>query len=186
MSESEAIAVIEAGGVVGLPTDTVYGIGVNPWNEEAVGRLFRIKGRPSGKPIGLLAGSIEQVAEIADLSSAAHLSVHWPGALTLVLKPIVMIPDWLGASAANTIGVRVPDHSSLLEILAATGPLAVTSANRSGGAESHSDVEARAVLGADVDFYVPGICPGGEASTVVDATTANVAVLRSGPVTIEP
>lgn len=180
-----AVRALRAGGVVGVPTDTVYGLAVDPWNEAAVAALFRLKGRPAGRPVGLLAASPSQAAEVGDLRPASDLIRHWPGALTLVVRPRVVIPDWVGDSALQTVGIRVPDHPQLVRLLETTGPLAVTSANRSGEPEALDDVTAREIFGDEVDVYLPGRCPGGTASTVVDATSHPPKVLRRGPVVIE-
>lgn len=182
----EAEDEISAGRVVGVPTDTVYGLAVDPWNEDAVALLYELKGRPARKPIGLLAASVEQVEEIADLGAGRDLArAHWPGALTLVVRPRVVIPDWVGDRALGTVGVRVPDHDLLRELLAATGPLAVTSANRSGEADLVDDHTARSVFGRRVGCYLPGRSPGGLASTVVDVSGRGRRVLRQGPVAVE-
>ena len=179
------VTTISTGGVVGVPTDTVYGIAVDPWNEGAVAAMFELKGRPDDRPVGLLAAARNQVEEIADLGAAANLAdAHWPGALTLVVRSVVVIPDWIGNASVRSIGVRVPDHDDLRALLTETGPLAVTSANRSGEAETLDDNAARAVFGDRVAFYVPGRCPGGVASTVVDATGSSAVVLRRGPVEV--
>lgn len=171
------------GEVIGVPTDTVYGIAADPWSRAAVERLFELKGRPEHKPVGLLAGSIDQVAEIADLSSVRDLTArHWPGALTLVVAPRVVIPDWIAARSVATVGVRVPDHELLRRLLERTGPLAVTSCNKSGEPEVLDDEAARAVFGEMIPLYLPGRSPGGQASTVVDATGAEPVVLRPGPI----
>lgn len=180
-----ARAALEAGEVVGVPTDTVYGLAVDPWNEEAVGRLFDLKGRPEAKPIGLLAASTAQAADLADLGTAGDLVDHWPGALTLVVQPKVLIPDWVGNSALGTVGIRVPDQDLLRRLLEDTGPLAVTSANRTGEAEARDDETARRMFGAEVAVYLEGSCPGGQASTVVDATGGEIRLLRPGPVVID-
>ncbi|HEU5112190.1 MAG TPA: L-threonylcarbamoyladenylate synthase [Acidimicrobiia bacterium] len=184
MSLDRAIAAIRRREVVGLPTDTVYGIGADPLSEVAVARLFELKGRPDHKPIGLLVASLEQAAVIGEIEGvAAELAAeHWPGALTLVVAPKVILADWVGDSQRLTVGLRVPDHEIARELLEAVGPLAVTSANLSGDSESMSDEDARAVFGDLVPVYVEGRAPGGEASTVVDVTGADVVVLRQGPV----
>jgi tRNA A37 threonylcarbamoyladenosine synthetase subunit TsaC/SUA5/YrdC len=98
------------------------------------------------------------------------------------VTPRVILANWVGDRQRSTVGIRVPDHPIALELLEGSGPLAVTSANRSGGAEAKDDVEARSVFGSEVAIYLPGVAPGGEASTVVDATGARLAVLREGPV----
>ena len=182
---AEAAERLQRGEVVGVPTDTVYGLAVDPWSEQAVAALFEMKGRPRGKPIGLLVGSVEQAEEIVDLDGARALAEsHWPGALTLVVRPRVLIPDWIGDRALGTVGVRVPDHDLLRRLLLRVGPLAVTSANLSGQAESHDEISARQAMGDRVSFYVPGACPAGVASTVVDVTGPALRVLRQGPVVV--
>jgi tRNA threonylcarbamoyl adenosine modification protein (Sua5/YciO/YrdC/YwlC family) len=172
--------------VVGFPTDTVYGIGVDPTNDEAVSVLYELKGRPQGRPVGILAATLEQAAMIGDIGGvAAELaSRHWPGALTLVVRPRVILAAWVGDRMTDTVGLRVPDHPLALELLTTTGPLAVTSANPSGGQETLSDVEAREVFGPAV-HYLAGTSPGGEASTVVDVTGARPVVIREGPVVVQ-
>lgn len=181
-----AAAAILRGEVVGMPTDTVYGIGVDPLNPTAVERLFELKGRPEDKPVGILASSVERAAQIAELDDRARelATRHWPGPLTLVVRPKVVMAEWVGDTQLRTIGIRVPDHPLALEFLSVTGPLAVTSANRSGGKETMSDEEARAVFGDSVTVYLVGTSPGGRASTVVDCTGAALVVLRKGPVEI--
>jgi tRNA threonylcarbamoyl adenosine modification protein (Sua5/YciO/YrdC/YwlC family) len=167
-----------------MPTDTVYGVGVDPLNESAVTRLFDLKERPEHKPVGLLVASLAQAKIIGEIEGLAEqLAIaHWPGALTLVVTPRVILANWVGDSQRRTVGIRVPDHPVALQLLEACGPLAVTSANRSGGAEARDDAEARATFGDEVAVYLPGSAPGGEASTVVDATGARLVVLREGPV----
>lgn len=183
---AEALEAIADGLVIGLPTDTVYGVGVDPINPDAVARLFELKGRPAAKPIGLLAASLEQAEQVAEISDkAAELARrHWPGGLTIILTPRVVMADWVGDAQRRTIGVRVPDHPVAVGLLEQSGPLAVTSANVSGGAEAMSDDEARSVFGDLVAVYVPGVAPGGTASTVVDASGDELVVLREGPVRI--
>jgi L-threonylcarbamoyladenylate synthase len=181
-----AAAAISRGEVVGLPTDTVYGIGVDPLNPDAVERLFELKGRPPHKPVGVLASSYEQAASIALLDGeAAELAAgHWPGPLTVVVTPKIIMADWVGDRQLRTLGIRVPDHPVALALLSVTGPLAVTSANHAGGPETMSDEEARALFGDSVSVYLSGIAPGGQASTVVDCTGPRLVVLRKGPVEI--
>jgi tRNA threonylcarbamoyl adenosine modification protein (Sua5/YciO/YrdC/YwlC family) len=182
----DAVAAILDGEVVGLPTDTVYGIGADPFNVDAVARLFELKGRPEHKPIGVLVATLDQAQEIGVIEgTAAELAArHWPGALTLVVTPKVVMADWVGDQQLRTLGLRVPDHDVARELLEVSGPLAVTSANESGGRETMSDREAREVFGARVAVYVEGTAPGGEASTVVDATGSDLTVIREGPVRI--
>lgn len=183
---SEAVAALADGAVVGMPTDTVYGLAVDPQLPEAVAALYDLKGRPAGKPVGILVASVDQARSMVDLPPwAVRLAArHWPGALTLVAHPSVVLPDWVGNAQTGTVGVRVPDHPVARELLAAAGPLAVTSANRSGADECRDDRSARAVFGDGVAVYLAGRCPGGQASTVVDATGSAPLVLRPGPVAV--
>jgi tRNA threonylcarbamoyl adenosine modification protein (Sua5/YciO/YrdC/YwlC family) len=182
----DAIAAVLDGEVIGLPTDTVYGIGVDPFNDRAVASLFELKGRPDNKPVGVLVATVEQAAEIGAMSEYVMQLAreHWPGALTLVVNPKVVMADWVGDSQLRTIGIRVPDHPMARALLDLTGPLAVTSANRSGGREAMNDREARDIFGADVAVYLEGSAPGGVASTVIDATGVEIAVIREGPIRI--
>ena len=183
---SEALNAIRSGQIVGIPTDTVYGLGVDPLQEEALSRLFDLKDRPQHRPVGLLVATIEQAKMIGELGEDGESLArsHWPGALTLVVTPVVVLTNWVGDALLRTVGLRVPDHLAALEVLEETGPLAVTSANRSGAAETLSDTEARAIFHDQIPVYVEGICPRGEASTVVDVTGRRPVVLREGPITI--
>lgn len=181
MSPAEVIAL---GGVVGVPTDTVYGLAVDPRSEDAVGRLFELKGRPADRPIALLAASVETAISIVILTPEARRVADrwWPGALTLVLDPVAPLPGWVGHPDTRSVGVRVPDHAELRALLEDTGPLAVTSANLSGDEPALDETDARAVFGAGVDLYMAGKCPGGSASTVVDFTREPPVILRRGPI----
>jgi L-threonylcarbamoyladenylate synthase len=182
----EAVAAIRNGRVVGMPTDTVYGIGVDPFDLEAVERLFELKGRPEHKPVGVLVATLEQAVEIGAFSADAEAlaGLHWPGALTLIVRPKVVMADWVGDKQRHTIGIRVPDHPVARALLEVSGPLAVTSANVSGGPETMDDRAAREVLGDRVAVYLEGTAPGGEASTVVDVSGGEITVIRQGPVRI--
>lgn len=179
-----AVEALARGKIVGVPTDTVYGLAVDPWNEAAIAALYEAKGRPEHKPIGLLAATADQAGEVGELSPAVGLLGHWPGALTVVVRTRVMVPNWVGDSVVGTVGIRVPDQRELRALLTHTGPLAVTSANLSGGPAALDDGSAQRVFGERVAVYLPGVCPGGTASTVVDVTGDQPRVLRKGPVVI--
>lgn len=167
--------------MVGIPTDTVYGIGVAPYLPEAVRRLFQIKARKLDQPIGLLVPDLAAALDVVDLPDYARLwaSLHWPGALNLVGRPRSCWPT--GVGDADSLAVRVPDHEIALELLTAAGPLAVTSANRSGQGETLNELEAAAVLGSEVALYLTGESPGGVASTSVDVRFDKPILLRQGP-----
>jgi L-threonylcarbamoyladenylate synthase len=182
----EAVVAVSEGRIVGLPTDTVYGIGADPLATEAVERLFELKGRPPHKPVGLLVAGIEDALEVGEIGerAGALAAENWPGALTLVVRPRVILADWVGDTQADTVGIRVPNHPVALDLLSRTGPLAVTSANRSGEPDTTRAAEARGVFGDGVAVYLEGISPGGVPSTVVDATGPELRVLRPGPVPV--
>lgn len=180
----EAKTALGRGEVVGVPTDTVYGIAADPYHRDALDRLFELKGRPVERPVALLVAGLEQVRRLAEVTPEAErlAAEHWPGGLTLVLVRRDDLPPWLGDRTRGTIGVRVPDHPATLALLEAAGPLCVSSANRSGEPAARSEEEAERIFGLEVAVYLPGRCPGGEASTVLDLTVDPPAVLREGPV----
>ena len=179
-----AVAAIHRGLIVGMPTDTVYGVGVDPLNSNAVAALFELKGRPDEKAIPVLVATVAQALEIVDLPPEVEDMAlrYWPGPLTLVLRRRFGVPDWVGDDELGTVAVRIPDHPVVLDLLSASGPLAVTSANRSGEPPALQEVEARALLGDGVAVYLEGRCPGGASSTIVDMTTDRPRLLREGPV----
>jgi tRNA threonylcarbamoyl adenosine modification protein (Sua5/YciO/YrdC/YwlC family) len=182
-----ALAALARGEVVGLPTDTVYGIGADPWRKDAVARLFAVKQRPEVKPIPILAANVESLAGIAVLGERARAAGerHWPGPLTLVVFRAPGSPEWIGDPTAGSVAVRIPDHPAALALLRRWGPLAVTSANLSGEAPVLDDEGASAILGADVAVYLPGVAAGAVASTVARITDRGVSVLRRGPISEE-
>lgn len=125
---------------------------------------------------------MEQAGRVARLTPEAEelAGQHWPGPLTLILGRSPDLPEWLGRG--DTIGVRVPDHPTALELLEEVGPLAVTSANRSGEEPALSADDARAIFGSRVALYLAGTSPGGVASTVLDLTVTPFRTLRAGPI----
>jgi len=175
-----ALAALHAGLIVGLPTDTVYGIGVDPMNHHAMARLFAVKGRSGEKAIPVLAATLADARGLGLVPDA--VAAYWPGALTVVVQRTPAAPRWVGDHDRNTVALRVPDHPVALEVLAAAGPLAVTSANRSGEPPASDDVAARAILGDSVAVYLEGSAPAGRSSTVVDLSGSEPVVLRPGPV----
>ncbi len=184
MTIDEAVEAIRHGHVVGVPTDTVYGLAVDPQDPEAMDVLFELKGRPQRKPVGLLVASLEQAQELVRLPARALelAEANWPGPLTLVAKAAVVFPKWVGDQVTRTVGIRVPDHEATIALLRKTGALAVTSANKSGGPETYSAQEAEAIFGDTIAGYIDGVCPGGMASTVIDATRRRLRLVRPGPV----
>jgi len=183
-----AIRVLRDGGVVALPTDTVYGICVALETPGGVERLFRVKRRPPDKGIMLLLDNTAQAGEIGVMtpSAVALAGACWPGGLTVVvpLRPDVSLPSAL-TSGAPTIGLRVPDHEAPRALARAVGPLPTTSANVSGLPEAPDAASILAQLGDSVDLILDGgRAHGGPASTVVDCTGALPTVLRVGAVSV--
>ena len=183
-----AIRALHDGGVVGLPTDTVYGIGVSLATPGGIERLFAAKGRPPDRAIALLLADAGQAAEIGvlDRVAAALAKAFWPGGLTLVVprRPDRTLPAVL-AAGASTIGLRVPAHAAPRALAAAVGPLPTTSANRSGEPEARTAAEIERLLGDAVELILDGgPSSAGPASTVVDVTGPQPRVLRAGAVPV--
>ena len=181
-----AIRVLRDGGVVALPTDTVYGICVALDTPGGVERLFQVKRRPPDKGIMLLLESADQASEIGIMTPAAVALARacWPGGLTVVVPvlPGVDLPAALTAGTP-TVGLRVPDHDAPRTLARALGPLPTTSANVSGLPEASDAAAIMAQLGESVDLVLDGgQAHGGPASTVIDCTGALPVVLREGAV----
>jgi L-threonylcarbamoyladenylate synthase len=186
---SAAIEVLRAGGVVALPTDTVYGICVALGTPGGVERLFGVKRRPPDKGIMLLLENGEQAPSIGVMTpaAAALAAACWPGGLTVVVpqRPDVLLPAALTAGTP-TIGLRVPDHATPRALAGGVGPLPTTSANVSGLPEARDAAEIQAQLGDAVDLILDGgPAHGGPASTVVDCTGPTPRILRVGDVPLE-
>ncbi len=182
-----AVAVLRAGGIVALPTDTVYGIAVALDAPGGIERLFTAKDRPPDRGITLLLGSSAQAGEVGEMGPAASALADacWPGGLTIVVpqRTGIDLPAVLTGGAA-TVGLRVPDHPAPTALARAIGPLPTTSANRSGLPEARDAAEIVTQLGDSVDLVLDGgVAHGGPASTVVDCTGGSPRILRLGAVT---
>ena len=181
-----ALAALREGKLVAFPTDTVYGVGADPLQPGAVRDLFRVKGRPSDKPIPLLVAHACQIEKVArEVSSNARRLAHcfWPGPVSLVLPAREEIPSEVTARG-DTVALRMPDHPVALELIGAFGrPLAVTSANRSGEPSPVTAEQVVAQLGGRIALVLDGgACPGGRPSTVLTLVTEPPQLLRTGPV----
>ena len=182
----EAIEILRGGGVVALPTDTVYGIGVALETPGGVERLFAVKRRPPDKGIMLLLDSAEQAVAIGMMTAAARALADacWPGGLTVVVpqRPGTSLPAALTAGA-HTIGLRVPDHETPRALARGVGPLPTTSANVSGLPEAQDPSAILEQLGDAIDLILDGgRAHGGPASTVVDCTGEGPRILREGAI----
>lgn len=187
MSIEAALVAIRRGKVVGVPTDTVYGVAVDPANAGAVRALFSLKGRGDHLPLAVLVASFAQAEALVEFTDRTRdmIEPHWPGPLTAVLRSKVAMVRGVGDHLRGTLAVRMPDHRLLAELLTRSGPLAVTSANRSGAPPALDSREARRALGDGVAVYLEGRCEGRRASTVVDLTRDPPELLRDGPVELD-
>ena len=181
-----AIDALRAGGIVALPTDTVYGIAVALDTPRGIEALFAAKRRPPDKGMMLLLADAGQAPAIGQWppAAAALADAFWPGGLTLVVgqRPDVPLPAVL-TGGASTIGLRVPDHPAPRALAAAVGPLPTTSANISGIPEARDAAEILAQLGEAVAVVLDGgVAHGGPASTVVDCSGDRPTILRSGAI----
>ncbi|TFH35140.1 MAG: threonylcarbamoyl-AMP synthase [Anaerolineales bacterium] len=184
---SEALKALERGQLVAFPTDTVYGLGCDAFHSGAVERLYQSKGRGAEKAIPILVASLEQVNRLS-LAGDERLTkigkIFWPGPLTVIIEKNPDLPPLV--SSEKTVAVRIPDHPVALALLGAWGPMAVTSANLSGGPNAMDADEVLAQLDGRFDLLIDGgRSPGGSPSTVIDSTTYPMRVLREGPIRLE-
>ncbi len=181
------LAILSGGGVVAFPTDTLYGLGALIHDAAAIERLFLAKDRQTGKAIPVLIASVDQLARVAaDVSEqvATLARAFWPGPLTLIVPRREDLPAILGPDP--TVGVRVPDHPVTLALLERAGPMAVTSANRSGEPGCRTAEEVERALAGRVDLVLDGgRTPGGIASTVANCAHGDLEILRQGPISLE-
>ncbi|MBM3215053.1 threonylcarbamoyl-AMP synthase [Candidatus Poribacteria bacterium] len=179
---------VERGELIAFPTDTVYGVGADPQNRDALGRLFDAKGRDAGKPIPLLFADLDVLVGTCRLSpTAERLSKAFlPGAMTLVVHPAFDCAKEL-TSSDGTIGVRIPAHEGARALIrACRGMLAVTSANLSGEPPATSAEDVAASIGEHVAVILDGgATPGSIASTVIDTTCEPPRILRQGVISAE-
>ena len=188
LSISQATEALRSGGVVAFPTDTVYGVGADPFQPEAVRKLYQIKGRPIDKPIPILVGSVDDVQRVAQNLPTIFDQLaeqFWPGELTLIVEAKAL-PSEVTAGG-HTVGVRMPDHPLALALLQRYGgAIATTSANKSDEPPATSAAEVRAELGELVGV----ILDGGQtatriASTVLDLSVLPPVILRHGGISLD-
>ena len=181
---AEAIEAVRAGDLIVIPTDTVYGIGGRPDSSATTERIFEAKGRPRSLELPILTASADAARQVAvfDERSERLAATFWPGALTLVLPRALAAADWELGGNPETVGVRVPRHPLAMELLRATGPMAVTSANPTGVPPLDNPDDLVATFGEAVAVYVCEERPlTGSSSSVVDLT-GGLLVLREGDV----
>jgi L-threonylcarbamoyladenylate synthase len=189
VGRAQATTVLRAGGIVALPTDTVYGIAVDLSVPGGIERLFAAKQRPPERGIVLLLAEASQAGAIGimDRAGRALADAFWPGGLTLIVHQLegIVLPAAL-TGGAPTIGLRVPNHPAPRALAAALGPLPTTSANRSGQPDALSAADVGASLGDAVDLILDGGPSAAERpSTVVDLTGAAPRIARDGAIPAE-
>ena len=184
----EAVQCLKSGGIIAIPTDTVYGLGADPFNADAVQKLYTIKGRPDGKPIPLVLSSVADVYRVARNLPDFFFYLtdrFWPGGLTIIVEAKDLLP--VLTAGGNTVGVRIPDNPLLLQILQAFGgPAAITSANLSGEPPATSPQEIGEALASRIDLIVDGgKTPGPIPSTVYDISVSPPLIRRHGVISEE-
>jgi len=185
---TEAVEALRRGELVVLPTDTVYGVAADAFNPTAVGRLLEAKGRGRDMPTPVLVPSARTLDGLVDAvpqQARDLVEAFWPGALTLVL-PHATTLVWDLGETKGTVAVRMPLDAVALAVLEKTGPLAVSSANRSGLPPATDCAEAARQLGNAVEVYLDGgVCGEPVPSTIVDLTGEVPRVLRLGALSLE-
>jgi L-threonylcarbamoyladenylate synthase len=185
----EAAKWIRAGGLVALPTDTLYGLAADPFRSDAVARVFTVKGRAEGRALPLIAADTDQIAaRLSPLSPVAErlAAKFWPGPLTLLIPaPAALAREVTGDT--GRVAVRVPAYDIARAICrAADRPITATSANRSGQPATADPAEVERALGEDIDLLIDtGPTRGGAPSTIVDVTGATPRLVRAGAVSWE-
>ena len=184
----EIVSLLQSGGVIAFPTDTAYGLGADPFNDAAIDRIFRIKGRADTKPILLLVSSIEMTESVAEPDEVFYdlAKRFWPGSLTVILPATKSVSLKLTAGT-GTIGIRWP-HANFATTLVncLQSPITATSANRSGLPAAVTAEEVRVQLDESIDALIDGgELPARSGSTVLDLTADVPVLLREGPVSFE-
>ncbi len=183
-----AVTAVQHGGLVVLPTDTVYGIGGDAFTPSSVTALLAAKGRGRNMPPPVLVGSVRAAAALTESLGAFGqdlLDEFWPGPLTLVFRATPTL-KWDLGDTLGTVAVRMPLHPVALDLLRRTGPMAVSSANRHGSAAATTAEEAESQLGDAVSVYLDGgPCADSVPSTILDLTGTVPRMLRAGALSID-
>ncbi|EKU49484.1 MULTISPECIES: L-threonylcarbamoyladenylate synthase [Brevibacterium] len=184
----ECARVVEAGNLLVIPTDTVYGIAADAFNASAVAALLAAKGRGRDMPPPVLVPRSETVFGLVDGVDETVLALtarFWPGPLTIIAAAQPSL-DWDLGETHGTVAVRMPDDEHALALLSRTGPLAVSSANLSGRPAATTADEAQDMLGTDVEIYLDGgERTSGQSSTIVDLSGDVPRIVRRGPISAE-
>ena len=184
----EAAEIIKSGGLVVFPTETVYGLGADGFNEEACRRIYEVKGRPPHKPLSLMVADREMIDVIAEVTPLAQRLIEefLPGALTLILSKKAIVPDFVTAGS-QTVGVRMPDNEVALALIrAAQCPIAAPSANLSNEPPPTTAQEVLKSFEGLIPLILDGgTCRFGVSSTIVDLSGEKPRILREGAISVE-
>ena len=185
---SQAAKTVKNGGLVVYPTDTVYGLGCDPFNVKAVEKVFKLKGERKSKPLPILASEMKAVEKIAHMNEDAKkiAKKHWPGPLTLVVPKKPTLPSVVTCNL-ESVGVRIPNHKVALQLIAlCDGLLVGTSANKTGEKPSKTAQEAARQLGEEADIILDdGPSPLGQESSILDLTEREPKILREGTINLK-
>ena len=165
-----AIDAIKNGEVIGIPTETVYGIGVDPYSQTAVDKIFSLKERSETKPLSILISSFYEIQKLNLVTTIPDVvELYWPGPLTIIVETSNDFANGVGTKEPSSIGVRVPENELTINLLKLTGPLA-----------------AKEIFGDKISYYLSGESLHGNGSTVVDLRVDGGEVLRQGPLKWPP
>ena len=186
---SKAILILKKGGIVAFPTDTVYGLGANAFNEAAVTRIFEAKARPRNLALPVLLSDVSQIEDVAvDIPDIARLLAErfWPGGMSLVLKKTRSVPNVV-TGGGDKIALRVPAHTVPIALVDGVGaPIIGTSANLSGQPNPVTASEVKCQMGELVDLIIDGgKCQRDVASTVIDISDGSPRIVREGTISRE-
>lgn len=183
---NEICDVIQKGGIVAFPTETVYGVGIHFDDEEALERLMEAKNRDYSKAITLMVADKKDISQYAYISPQAQKMIDqfMPGMITLIFKKKESVRDSM-TNGKLTIGIRIPDSEFVLSLLKKVGPMLVTSANLSQHSNTTSTQEVLNQLDGRIDLVVDGKTSDNIASTVVDVSQDEIKILRAGKITKE-
>jgi L-threonylcarbamoyladenylate synthase len=177
--------ILKQGGIIAYPTDTVYGIGTNAFNVEAVQRIYQIKERPLSSPLSIAVAGKTMAQHVAYLNEQALrlIAKFWPGALTIIVKKKAIIPPVV-TGGTNLVGLRAPAHNVPLSILRySQTPMISTSANKHGEPPCPGVECIRSNFGNHIDMIIEGTQGGNVPSTVINVTTHPPVIVRKGPIT---
>lgn len=182
-----ALEILQTGGIVAFPTDTVYGVGALAFDNAAIESIYTAKDRPIEKAIPILIGDLSDLEKVAEdiPDMALHFAARfWPGPLTCIVPKKQTLPP--AVSATSTVAVRIPDHPDARTLLRAAGPMAVTSANLSGQPSPSTALDVYQQLNGRIPLILDGgKTPGGVPSTLVDCTGDEPVILREGPISLD-